>query len=134
MVASALVEMRKCDAPTLHLAHLQPVAWNTVCKPIAEALCLPLVSYNQWLNLLTKSDEDVGAGTRVEVMHRNPALKIVDFFADAERRAGALEAMGMPRMDASVAAGVAPSLQNLPVLTAEDALRWLECWRRVRFI
>ena len=103
--------------------------------PLADEYKLDQVSYDDWMARLEKSGRGLSAESEVEMMRRNPALKIFDFFKDAQNGMGrSPEAMGLPLMDVSVAAKVSRSLRDAPMLTVKDALRWLCYWRDVRFI
>lgn len=122
-------------SPTLHLAHPQPVAWNAVVEPLAKEFNLKQVSYDEWMTCLEKSGRGLSAESEVEMMRRNPALKLFEFFKDAQAFAGrSPEAMGLPQMDVTKAQKAAPSLRELPQLSGKDALSWVGYWRRFGFL
>lgn len=115
----------------LHLAHPRPVKWSAIMVPVARRLGLRIVSFDEWYGLLEKSGAGLGADSEVEMMQRNPALKILEFFAHAKAQMGASpEAMGLPVLDVSMAQKAAPSLgpDALPQLSATDALKWIAYW------
>ena len=127
--------MRKSDiSDILHLAHPRPVSWSTVVEPIARELRLPIVPFDIWFASLQKSGDGLSADSEIEVMKRNPALKILDFFRGAnEKMNESAESMGLPQLDVSRAEKVAPSLapDALPQLSKLDAQKWIEYWRSV---
>lgn len=133
--ATALIEMRTSKSSTLHLAHPQPVAWRAVIKPLAEEFNMETVSYDDWMVRLEKSGRGLSAESEVEMMRHNPALKIFDFFKDAQ---GGIdrspEAMGLPQMDVTEAQNSAPSLRTLSLLSGHDAMNWIRYWRKIGFL
>ncbi|CAL1699315.1 unnamed protein product [Somion occarium] len=133
-VAQAIIEMRNSHVPLLHLAHPRPVPWQTMIEPIAKELALPLVSYDDWLELLEDKGTGLAPDAEVDVLSRFPALKLMDFFSRARETRSSIEAMGIPMLDVSEASRVAPMLHELPELTRDDVLSWLAYWRRSGFI
>ncbi|GJE93538.1 acetyl-CoA synthetase-like protein [Phanerochaete sordida] len=130
--ATALIEMSAAPAPTLHLAHPRPVAWRAVTAPIAAEFGLEEVSYDAWMARLEKSGRGLSAAEEVDMMRRNPALKLFEFFKEAQDFAGrSPEAMGLPQMDVSEAQEAAPSLRALPQLSDKDAMSWVGYWKKI---
>lgn len=87
--------------------------------------------------MLRKSGEGLDADGEVEMMRKNPALKILDFFADLLAKQNTHSyTMAMPPMDTREAERVASALsaKNLPQLSGEDAARWVAYWKRVNFL
>lgn len=118
----------------LHLAHPRPVHWHAVMEPVSKYLGLPLVPYDEWYARLEKSAEGLRADSEVELMRKNPALKILEFFGNAKAKMeDSPEAMGLPMLSVTHAEKAAPSLgpEALPQLTGADALRWIEYWKRL---
>lgn len=152
VAAQAIFEMRNSPTPVLHLAHPKPVPWSAVFEPIAKNLDLPFVPFEKWLDLLEKSGDPVQqkqdghvpngnahAATMLspeEMMMKNPALTIVDFFRAVRSAPEAAEAMGIIGMDVSQSKRVAPALheEHLGQLGERDALSWLQYWRGVGFL
>ncbi|KAH8099950.1 acetyl-CoA synthetase-like protein [Cristinia sonorae] len=146
-MASAILDMRNSPYPILHLTHPRPVSWNTIITPISRALSLPLVPYGDWFEALRASQARTELSTdEVELMQRNPALMLLDFYANA--KAGKLstsvgdepntsgEAMGLRTLDVSLAVEVALSLQEsqLDELGEKDAEKWIEYWKGIGFL
>lgn len=141
VAARAVFEMRRSLTSSslrfFHLAHPRPVQWTTVMGPLAHSLGLRTVSYDEWIALLVASGENLGAANEVDVMQRNPALKIVEFFKAASvETIESPEAMGIPALDVvqAVSASRALGTDSLPQLGGEDAGKWLKYWRGVGFL
>ncbi|KAJ3539483.1 hypothetical protein NM688_g6353 [Phlebia brevispora] len=127
MAAKAIVQMRYSDEPVLHLAHPQPVPWKTLLSPIAEALHVPLVPYDEWLTALEAClPNSVSPGTAD--LQQYPALRLLDFFRNV-RNSPDREPLGMARLDTRKALFAAPSLLMEGQLTAAWAFKWLKAWR-----
>ncbi|EKM51191.1 uncharacterized protein PHACADRAFT_263199 [Phanerochaete carnosa HHB-10118-sp] len=130
--ATALIEMMTASASTLHLAHPRPVEWRAVTVPLADAFGLEQVSYDEWMARLEKSGRGLSAESEVEMMRHNPALKLFDFFKEAQTFAGrSPEAMGLPQMDVTEAQKAAPSLRVMPQFSGKDAMNWVGYWKRI---
>ncbi|EKM51217.1 uncharacterized protein PHACADRAFT_213085 [Phanerochaete carnosa HHB-10118-sp] len=133
---------------TYHLAHPRPVHWRTLFAPIAQALGLQSVTYEAWLQQLRNSSERsrrMAPDREVEELQRNPALKLIEHFE--EMHAGGAkggdeasevtrEALGLPKLSVARAVQVAPSLseENLPQLTAKDAMQWVQYWKSIQYL
>ena len=103
--------MRNSDVNYLHLAHPRPVPWASVMGHVADELGLKPVPFDQWLEMLVKSGEGHSADSEVELVKRNPALKLLDFFLGAKAVPEYnREAMGLPTLSVAEAERVAPSL------------------------
>jgi hypothetical protein len=134
VVCQALLNLSYASCSGIfHIAHPRPAPWSAVCEPLAQALELPLVSYDDWFTRLLESLPKLGPDT-IDLMQQNPALKIVEFFKNARAKYRAVEAMGIPYMDVANAAAASVALQTVKPLTTEDALGWLEYWRQSQFI
>ncbi|KAI0755845.1 acetyl-CoA synthetase-like protein [Fomes fomentarius] len=132
--AKAFAEMRYSQEPFLHLVHSRPTPWHTVIAPIAQALNVPLVSYQQWLSALQSSVEP-GSAEEVEAMKRNPALRILPFFkAQGEHQTTDREPMGLVYLSTENAAKVSKAFTQMPQLDAERAVRWVEAWKKSGFL
>ncbi len=128
--AETILEMRNSSVANLHLAHPRPVSWSTIMEPIAQHLALDLVPYDEWFAQLEKKSSGLGADAEVEMLRQFPAAKILDFFSHEKSNSISVEAMGIPRLDVSEAQRISTTLQKLPPLTGDDALRWVAYWKQ----
>ncbi|PSR71637.1 hypothetical protein PHLCEN_2v12490 [Hermanssonia centrifuga] len=128
--AETILEMRNSSVANLHLAHPRPVSWSTIMEPIAQHLALDLVPYDEWFAQLEKKSSGLGADAEVEMLRQFPAAKILDFFSHEKSNSISVEAMGIPRLDVSEAERISTTLQKLPPLTGDDALRWVAYWKQ----
>ena len=131
--------MRFSDIGHLHLVHPRPVPWTSIVSPIAEHMKLDVIPYDDWVDKLAHSGEGLNADSEVEAMKVNPALKIMDFFVGAKSGSGQSsnpEALDFPALSVAEAERVAPSLsaENLPQLSAKDALKWVAYWKKTGFL
>ncbi|KAF8311061.1 acetyl-CoA synthetase-like protein [Clavulina sp. PMI_390] len=128
--ASAIIDFRKAETGTVHLAHPYPVAWNAVFGPIAQALNVPLIPYNDWLARL-EADLKNPAHTEVEAATANPVLRLIDMFRAGFDTTEAREAMGVPKLQTTQAVKASPALARgtLAPLGKNDALGWLHYWQ-----
>jgi len=130
IAASALIELRHTSREFVHLVHPRPVPWTAVNEHIADALDVPIISYDKWLHLLQVSP------TTDEALHRNPAIHLVGFYRVSAipkdtRRVEEREAMGLAMYKTMGTVADAPSLspENLKQLGKEDVNRWIGYWR-----
>ncbi|KAH8105214.1 male sterility protein-domain-containing protein [Cristinia sonorae] len=156
-VSQAMIEMR--DSPfTVHqLEHPRPVHWNAVMHPIARTLHLPLVPYAEWLGRLERSGRSLKTQARSkhsnehgesdeqsenlneseeETKRKNPAWTLVAFFRGIRPHRSQTPwrtAVGQTVFGMEHALSQAPCLreERLARLGGEDAVKWLEFWRRV---
>lgn len=106
-----------------------------MAEPLAAEFKLAQTSYDDWMTRLEKSGRGLSAESEVEMMRHNPALKIFDFFKDAQNGMGrSPEAMALPQMDVTEAQVSAPSLRTLPLLSGEDAMNWVAYWKEGGFL
>jgi len=137
-MAAAIVEMRNSPHPVLHLAHPRPVSWSSIMEPISRILRLPLVPYSEWIGRLRTSQAEGTATSEVQLMQVNPALMLLDFFAQAlsSEADKEKEAMGLRTLDVSRASAVAPALSEhrLPRLGEREATAWVGYWRRIGYL
>ncbi|KAJ3535272.1 hypothetical protein NM688_g7002 [Phlebia brevispora] len=127
--ARAICEMRDSDIALLHLEHPHPVKWTSIAKTICAELNVQPVPYDMWYALLKKSGEGLAADEEVEALRKNPALKLMAYFAYANIRADSVQAMGMPKLDMSAARTVSTSLRELEPLPEDIVLEWIQYWR-----
>ncbi|THH29826.1 hypothetical protein EUX98_g4377 [Antrodiella citrinella] len=129
--AKAIIAMRDSDERVLHLVNPNPVPWKTFLEPLAEAMNVSLVPYDQWLYALGECLKDTSL-TEVENMQRNPALRLLDFYRGL-RVDDELEPLGLVRLETTKGVQVAPSLQEMPLSQAQ-AERWMASWRSSGFV
>ncbi|KAJ7619690.1 hypothetical protein FB45DRAFT_931421 [Roridomyces roridus] len=125
VAATAIVEMQTPQAMnrTLHVVHPEPVHWDTLFRPLAKALGVPLVPYPEWFARL-KAAEDVSA------------LKLLDMWATGLKPRHNCESMGLTaRVSGSAGKMFSPTLNGtVPSLGEEDVQRWLAHWTHVGFL
>lgn len=97
---------------------------------------LPLVPYQEWLDLLEKSGAGLDANSEVEALRNNPALRILDFFraAKEEKSPKSQEVMGLPLLDVSQAQKDSPTLAALNAIAGDAVDGSLAFWKRVGFL
>ena len=78
---------------------------------------------------MKESREGRSAQQEADAYQANPALRLLDFFTNANVDAVG-EALGVPNMDLTKAVKVAPALSedNLPQLNEVDVSKWLAYW------
>jgi len=123
--------MRNSEEPILHLVNPNTVPWKAFLEPLAHAMDVPLVPYEQWLHALGECLKDTSL-TEVEHLERNPALRLLDFYRGL-RVDEELEPLGLVRLDTTKSVQVAPSLLEMP-LSEVLAERWMTWWRSSGFI
>ena len=86
-------------------------------------------------------DKGASAGVADDERHaggpeRTKANELKEIDGGTEPLGGSYEAFGLPRLSVTEAMRVAPSLQeeNLPQLTAGDAMKWLKYWKSIGFL
>ncbi|OSD01062.1 acetyl-CoA synthetase-like protein [Trametes coccinea BRFM310] len=131
--AKAFTEMRHSPEPFLHLVHPKPVPWHTIIAPIAKALGVSLVTYDEWLSALQKSIDGSGTQDEVELMKANPALRLMDLFRDF-KMSPEREALGTVYLSTEKSTQVSETLANLPALNAERTKAWLAAWKCSSFL
>ncbi|KAJ7127122.1 acetyl-CoA synthetase-like protein [Mycena epipterygia] len=102
-----------------HLVHPHPVDWSTFSNAAAKILGVPSVPYKDWLDILQKAAADS------EAIEHNPALRLVDFFANYQ--------VG-PVLSTERTMGISPTMQDTKQLTGEDVEKWIRNWRKVGFL
>ena len=136
--AEAFTQMRRSREPLLHLVHPHPVPWHTLVEPIATQLGVPLVPYAEWLAALEQSaSATAGSANEVEVMAKNPALQLIEFFkVQSEASAEGLERepMGLVMLSTEKSTRVSEALANLPQLDTARALTWVAAWKKAGFL
>ncbi|TCD63425.1 putative NRPS-like protein biosynthetic cluster [Steccherinum ochraceum] len=125
--AKAIIGMRNTTEPILHLVNPHPVPFRTFLEPLAFALNVSLVPYDQWLSLLQDELKD-SSMSEVEHMTRNPALRLLDYYNSRWRNDGT-----NMDLDTTKAVKVSPSMMEMP-LDAGFVDRWLTSWRKSGFL
>lgn len=110
----------------LHLAHSNTVSWTTIFSAASEELNIPLVSYSEWLDRLSRSAEGLDSSDSVYLIERSPALRILDFFRASDVHGNETigrEAMGLRCLDLSLLISSSTSLEDIRPLS------WISYWR-----
>ncbi|EKM49937.1 uncharacterized protein PHACADRAFT_213717 [Phanerochaete carnosa HHB-10118-sp] len=129
--ARALLEMRNAEVPFLHLVHPRAAAWHTLMAPVAESYGLQSVPFTQWVALLEQSRRAFDTNSAVEeLMRRNPALKLLQFFTRMQETDYTVRAVGVRGLDTARAQRASPTLRAMTPLTGDHTRRWLAYWRR----
>lgn len=118
--------MRNSTTPLLHLSHPHSTPWCTIRDAVASALELQTVPYNVWFGLLKKSGDRL---QQVEAAQENPGLKLLEFFRQANVNVESAEAMGIPKLDMTVALTVSPYLREMGELEKASMQVWVKHWR-----
>ncbi|KAI0062574.1 acetyl-CoA synthetase-like protein [Artomyces pyxidatus] len=131
--AAVMLELSDSDERTLHLVHSRPVSFTSLVEPIARDLGVPLVPYDEWLRALESSLKDK-AVSEVELMQRNPALRLLDFFRTA-RVGRNWEPVGVARLATDKAVRASATLaKKVPSLGEDHVRRWMAAWRASGFL
>lgn len=131
--AAALIEMRNSPYDVLHLVHPRPVSWTSLMTAIAKNIGVPLVPFPDWLSALDQSMNNTSI-SEVERLLRNPALKLIEFFRHADLDEDK-EPLGVARLDTVRSRKVSKTLDvTMKQLDEQDAITWVDTWRRRGFI
>ncbi|KAI0784440.1 male sterility protein-domain-containing protein, partial [Abortiporus biennis] len=125
--ARILVQMRQSDEPILHLVNAHPVPWNTIVGAIAAEIKVPLVPFEEWIQKLKNTVTESNV-SEVELMDRNPALKLVGFYSSASFDDERNEPLGILRLDITKAKKVVPALNDV-YLGLSETKKWISAWR-----
>jgi hypothetical protein len=127
--AAAIVEMRFSEQPFLHLAHPDPVTWDSIFRHFSTILNVPIVEYEEWLAKLEEAANDERA------FANNPAVHLLHFFQSVNKpiASDGSESLGFPMVETSSAVQVAPSMR-CPSLGKDDVEMWVAYWRNVGFL
>ncbi|KAL6298480.1 hypothetical protein BKA93DRAFT_830667 [Sparassis latifolia] len=149
LAAAAIIDMRDTMGETLHLVHPHPVTWDTVMRPIASMLAVPLVPYREWFARLQSSildaavpssNSDTGSLSGGLSAY---ALRLMDTYQ-----------LGLTRLDSSQGTstesmGLSPKVafekgfyasatlmddRLSPPLGPNDVKKWLRYWRGINFL
>ncbi|KAL5513471.1 hypothetical protein ACEPAH_3870 [Sanghuangporus vaninii] len=131
IAAEVIAELRNSAAPVLHLAHPHPVSWSSVFQAASQELQLPLVPYNDWFRALTSDEQSLDVMRSVDLLTKNPALRIVDFFRrPVENMDAHGETLGMRPIALHEALKNSVTLrrmQEMP-LSDVDVKKWIAAW------
>ncbi|KAI0795718.1 hypothetical protein C8Q75DRAFT_711913 [Abortiporus biennis] len=130
--ARVLVQMRHSDEPILHLVSANPVPWHQVMEALAAQLSVPLVPYDEWIQKL-KASLTAGGLSEVENMERNPALKLLGFYASATFEGDNNEPIGIIRLDISKAKKAVPVLEDVKFDVSETTKKWISAWKAASY-
>ncbi|KAI0795664.1 acetyl-CoA synthetase-like protein [Abortiporus biennis] len=126
--AKALIQMRHSNDSILHLVSANPVSWHKIMEELAAQLSVPLVPYDEWLQKLVASLTASGL-SEVENMERNPALKLLGFYASATFGGDNNEPIGIIRLDIEKAKKAVPMLQDVKFDVSVTTKKWISAWR-----
>jgi thioester reductase-like protein len=126
--------------PVLNIVHPKSTNWNTIIKPINDALVfqkkldapLPLVSFQEWFSNLEGHAQSADQAVELKI----PALKLLDFFRSLS--AGDLqvttdgrlnaEAGGLTTFSTSKIQDISKTMRDLKPLGSEDVEGWVKYW------
>ncbi|KAH7882112.1 putative aminoadipate reductase [Phlebopus sp. FC_14] len=124
----------------VNLVHPHPVEWESLMKPISDALYqkkltklpLPLLSFAEWLEMLEK----YAAVPSEENIRRVPAIKLLNFIRSLTQEDVAIrqsnrpgqEAAGFTSFATDVAQKVSRTMKELEPITPPDVTRWVDYW------
>lgn len=101
--------------------------------PIAKNIGVPLVPFPDWLSALDQSMNNTSI-SEAERLLRNPALKLIEFFRHADLDEDK-EPLGVARLDTVRSRKVSKTLDvTMKQLDEQDAITWVDTWRRRGFI
>ena len=127
VAAKAIADMRDSPAQILHLSHPSPVPWNSVIRPTADMLSVPLVYYRDWVSRLERVGKDDDSGESPS------ALRLLDFFqksnldGSSESLCVSSEIMGLPRLSMKKSIEYLPRLSEMREIVGEVG-KWLKYW------
>jgi hypothetical protein len=117
VVARSLIDMARSDGPVFNLVAPQPVPWATIFGAFGKRLGVPLIPYQEWV-------ERVSAAADANTDQDNvSAFALADFFRDAQ--------FGDQPMSTARAVIASHALREMQPLNEEDALRYLQYWRKI---
>ena len=114
----------------LHLAHPHPVPMRSLMEPIASALDVPLVTFEEWFSKLERV-----AAEKPDAIKVYPALRLMEFYR-ALRSAGEDELLPeaesyiKTRLEVELSSKASPTLGGtlLNPLGKTDVMKWLAFW------
>jgi hypothetical protein len=119
----------------LHLAHPNPIPWNTVVERMASIMKVALVPYSDWLARLeseriafdrqvTMKRGSIGSAKRpaafqlLDIVYRN-------MHVDSEPEAF------LPKLSTEITGRVVPTLANIRQLSVHDVDKWMAYWKSI---
>ena len=121
-------------ATFLHLAHPNPVHINTIMRPVASLLGVPVVPYKDWLGKIEQALRDsVQADSSDSVVRENPVFKLIEFYrAAADMKDPTAEAFIGAKVSVKQTVRVCQTLgsEKLECLSAKDVELWLGYWQK----
>jgi thioester reductase-like protein len=142
-VAKAILDVGFAEEqPTiaLNIVHPRPVEWSTVMRDVSDALLaakvtsefLPLLPFGEWFEAL----EGRAKAADLHDLNSIPAIKLLDFFrmlssADAVVRESGRKDMqvgGLAAFSTDKSQAASPTINDLPLVSADDAQRWVGYW------
>jgi thioester reductase-like protein len=110
------------EGHVFNLVNPQTVKWTTLVPTVQRHLGVEPVSFAAWIDLLRKSDAQ--DPTELEA---KPALKILDWFVDAEQVGAAPQLLQTFETRNGVA--LSPTMADLTAVTPEMMQTWLNQWK-----
>ncbi|KAF9468229.1 hypothetical protein BDZ94DRAFT_1294300 [Collybia nuda] len=139
IAATAILEMSTQPNGVLHVVHPRPTLWNSLLRPIADVMAVPLVPYAEWYSRLS-----IVVDTNIlSQFGENPAIKLLDFFRqgvsnhDSDISRSPTDCMGLlPKVLMERGMLMSGMLRDpeLQQLGEADAKRWVAYWRMVGYL
>ncbi|KAF9254619.1 acetyl-CoA synthetase-like protein [Marasmius fiardii PR-910] len=129
--AQVLNDVRDARAQFLHIVNPQSSPFTDILAFFSKTLSLPLVPHEEWIKAIEESE--VKYSSSPELLAQIPASKILDFLRHRNWKAET-EVLGFPPLDTSISQSLSPGLKNAPQFQIKDAEKWLEYWRRIKFM
>jgi hypothetical protein len=118
-------KLRSSPFPFVHLVHPNSPTWTEVFRLISNALKVPLVPYNTWLEALEKSAQN--SNTKVP----SSSLQLLDYYQSAKKPLNSEndDAFGFPRLSTKLSETAVPALSHFERLGLDDVTSWLTYWK-----
>jgi hypothetical protein len=121
----------------LHLAHPNPIPWNTVAERMASIMKVDLVPYSDWLARL--ESERIAFDRQVTMKRGNvgsakrpAAFQLLDIvYRNAHVRSGPEAEAFLPKLSTEIAERVVPALSSVQQLNVDDVDKWMTYWKSV---
>ncbi|KAF5355374.1 hypothetical protein D9757_013348 [Collybiopsis confluens] len=122
VAAKAVIECHEAQNKVLHIVHPSPVPWNKLFTPMAVALKVPLVPYEEWCSRLEYEGRQVFSSSSGNDRGIS-ALRLMDVY---RRGTGLGESLGLlPAVTCENAAQFSETLKSLkPLANGASADHW----------
>ncbi|KAF5347380.1 hypothetical protein D9758_011283 [Tetrapyrgos nigripes] len=117
VAASFVLGVKDCSVPYLNLSHPTPFSLRHIFASMAKLLNLPLVPFEDWIQLISSSPNDLHLKTRTTML--------LQFVGDVK------ELPTEPKLDLDVSLAKSPALRmaQASAVSDEDVKKWLKCWK-----